>query len=60
MRYICIVVEEASRAWKNLQSARTPLVKKRQIMRSMFGDYRATMEKEARQYAISMRLHIIV
>ncbi|KFW02067.1 UPF0488 protein C8orf33, partial [Eurypyga helias] len=38
--------EEALRAIKTLRSDKTPLVKKRQLMRSMFGDYRKKMEEE--------------
>ncbi|NXK49035.1 CH033 protein, partial [Chauna torquata] len=39
-------VEEALRAIKTLRNAKAPLVKKRQIMRAMFGDYRKKMEEE--------------
>ncbi|XP_025956256.2 UPF0488 protein C8orf33 homolog isoform X2 [Dromaius novaehollandiae] len=39
-------VEEAVRAIKTLRSDKAPLVKKRQIMRTMFGDYRKKMEEE--------------
>ncbi|KAM6407742.1 UPF0488 protein C8orf33 homolog isoform 2-T2 [Rhynochetos jubatus] len=39
-------VEDALRAIKTLRSDKTPLVKKRQLMRSMFGDYRKKMEEE--------------
>ncbi|XP_073409699.1 UPF0488 protein C8orf33 homolog [Dendrobates tinctorius] len=39
-------VEEAVRAIKTLRSAKVPLVKKRQVMRVMFGDYRHKMEEE--------------
>ncbi|KFV79776.1 UPF0488 protein C8orf33, partial [Struthio camelus australis] len=39
-------VEEALRAIKTLRSDKAPLVKKRQIMRTMFGDYRKKMEEE--------------
>ncbi|NXU47848.1 CH033 protein, partial [Turnix velox] len=38
--------EEARRAIKTLRSDKTPLVKKRQLMRTMFGDYRKKMEEE--------------
>lgn len=38
--------EEAVRALCTLHSKRAPLVKKRQLMRSMFGDYRKKMEEE--------------
>ncbi|KFU95242.1 UPF0488 protein C8orf33, partial [Chaetura pelagica] len=38
--------EEALRAIKTLRSAKAPLVKKRQLMRTMFGDYRKKMEEE--------------
>ena len=40
------LVEEASRALKTLRSSKAPLVKKRQVMRSMFGDYRKKMEED--------------
>ncbi|KAM3916145.1 UPF0488 protein C8orf33 homolog isoform 1-T2 [Leptodactylus fuscus] len=39
-------VEEALRAIKTLRSEKVPLVKKRQVMRVMFGDYRQKMEEE--------------
>ncbi|KAM4025411.1 UPF0488 protein C8orf33 homolog isoform 2-T2 [Anomaloglossus baeobatrachus] len=39
-------VDEAVRAIKTLRSAKVPLVKKRQVMRVMFGDYRHKMEEE--------------
>ncbi|XP_020780069.1 UPF0488 protein C8orf33 homolog [Boleophthalmus pectinirostris] len=38
--------EEASRALKTLRSSKAPLVKKRQLMRAMAGDYRKKMEEE--------------
>ncbi|XP_066432559.1 UPF0488 protein C8orf33 homolog isoform X2 [Eleutherodactylus coqui] len=39
-------VEEALRAIKTLRSEKVPLVKKRQVMRVTFGDYRHKMEEE--------------
>ncbi|NXS42230.1 CH033 protein, partial [Balaeniceps rex] len=39
-------VEEALHAIKTLRNDKAPLVKKRQLMRSMFGDYRKKMEEE--------------
>ncbi|XP_077130794.1 UPF0488 protein C8orf33 homolog isoform X2 [Ranitomeya variabilis] len=39
-------VEEAVQVIKTLRSAKVPLVKKRQVMRVMFGDYRRKMEEE--------------
>ncbi|NXP08672.1 CH033 protein, partial [Thinocorus orbignyianus] len=41
--------EEARRAIKTLRSDKAPLVKKRQLMRTMFGDYRKKMEEEWRK-----------
>lgn len=38
--------EEATRALKTLRSSKAPLVKKRQVMRAMTGDYRKKMEEE--------------
>ncbi|XP_050835842.1 N-acetylglucosamine-6-phosphate deacetylase isoform X2 [Serinus canaria] len=38
--------EEALRAIRTLRSDKAPLVKKRQLMRSMFGDYRKKMQDE--------------
>ncbi|NXX07307.1 CH033 protein, partial [Larus smithsonianus] len=38
--------EEARRAIKTLRNEKAPLVKKRQLMRAMFGDYRKKMEEE--------------
>lgn len=48
---LCVVfcaasVEEALRAIKTLRNDKAPLVKKRQLMRAMFGDYRKKMEEE--------------
>lgn len=45
--------EEASRALKTLRSSKAPLVKKRQVMRAMTGDYRKQMEDEkTRQFKL--------
>uniref|UniRef100_A0A8C3PSJ5 Uncharacterized protein n=1 Tax=Calidris pygmaea TaxID=425635 RepID=A0A8C3PSJ5_9CHAR len=41
--------EEAHRVIKTLRSDKAPLVKKRQLMRAMFGDYRKKMEEEWRK-----------
>ncbi|KAL0984340.1 hypothetical protein UPYG_G00140220 [Umbra pygmaea] len=41
--------EDASRAIKTLRSSKAPLVKKRQVMRAMSGDYRKKMEEEKRK-----------
>ncbi|XP_072312122.1 UPF0488 protein C8orf33 homolog isoform X2 [Eucyclogobius newberryi] len=38
--------EESSRALKTLRSSKAPLVKKRQVMRAMAGDYRKKMDEE--------------
>ncbi|NXO01216.1 CH033 protein, partial [Rhinopomastus cyanomelas] len=38
--------EEALRAIRTLRNDKAPLVKKRQLMRTMFGDYRKKMEEE--------------
>ncbi|NWX32867.1 CH033 protein, partial [Notiomystis cincta] len=38
--------EEAVRAIRTLRSDKAPLVKKRQLMRAMFGDYRKKMQEE--------------
>lgn len=38
--------EEASRALKTLRSSKAPLVKKRQVMRAISGDYRKKIEEE--------------
>lgn len=44
---LCTVsAEEARRAIKTLRNEKAPLVKKRQLMRAMFGDYRKKMEEE--------------
>uniref|UniRef100_A0A8C5R5P1 Uncharacterized protein n=1 Tax=Leptobrachium leishanense TaxID=445787 RepID=A0A8C5R5P1_9ANUR len=43
------LVEEAMRAIKTLRSEKAVLVKKRQVMRAMFGDYRSKMEEEKRK-----------
>uniref|UniRef100_A0A672MYZ5 Zgc:112185 n=1 Tax=Sinocyclocheilus grahami TaxID=75366 RepID=A0A672MYZ5_SINGR len=45
--------EEASRALKTLHSSKAPLVKKRQVMRAISGDYRKKIEEErARQFKL--------
>uniref|UniRef100_A0A665UHQ9 Zgc:112185 n=1 Tax=Echeneis naucrates TaxID=173247 RepID=A0A665UHQ9_ECHNA len=41
--------EEASRALKTLCSSKAPLVKKRQVMRAMTGEYRKKMEEETKK-----------
>lgn len=47
--YIPSSEEEASRALKTLRSSKAPLVKKRQVMRAMTGDYRKKMEEEKKR-----------
>lgn len=45
--------EEAVRALKTLHSSKAPLVKKRQVMRAVSGDYRKKMEEEkTRQFKL--------
>ncbi|XP_068162256.1 UPF0488 protein C8orf33 homolog [Antennarius striatus] len=45
--------EDASRALKTLRSSKAPLVKKRQVMRAMTGDYRKKIEEEkGKQYKL--------
>ncbi|XP_028332494.1 UPF0488 protein C8orf33 homolog [Gouania willdenowi] len=45
--------EEASRALKTLRSSKAPLVKKRQVMRAMAGDYRQKMtEEKSKQFKL--------
>lgn len=45
--------EEASRALKTLRSSKAPLVKKRQVMRAISGDYRKKIEEErAKQFKL--------
>lgn len=45
--------EETSRALKTLRSSKAPLVKKRQVMRAISGDYRKKIEEErARQFKL--------
>lgn len=45
--------EEASRALKTLRSSKAPIVKKRQVMRAVSGDYRKKMEEDReRQYKL--------
>lgn len=41
--------EEAYQALKTLRSSKAPLVKKRQVMRAMTGDYRQKMEEEKKK-----------
>lgn len=47
--------EQALGAIRTLRSERTPLPRKRQLMRSMFGDYRAQMEAEWREVLRALR-----
>ncbi|KAM5211147.1 UPF0488 protein C8orf33 homolog isoform 1-T1 [Hipposideros larvatus] len=47
--------EQALGAIRTLRSERTPLPRKRQLMRSMFGDYRAQMEAEWREALRALR-----
>lgn len=49
MKYFLPVEEEASRALKTLRSSKAPLVKKRQVMRAMTGEYRKKMEDEKKK-----------
>lgn len=43
------IEEETSKALKTLRSSKAPLVKKRQVMRAMAGDYRKKMEDESKK-----------
>lgn len=43
---VCEIEEEACRALKTLRSSKAPMVKKRQVMRAVSGDYRKKMEQE--------------
>nr|XP_045014315.1 UPF0488 protein C8orf33 homolog [Jaculus jaculus] len=47
--------EQATGAIRILRSERTPLPAKRQLMRSMFGDYRAQMEAEWQEALPALR-----
>ncbi|XP_058421273.1 UPF0488 protein C8orf33 homolog [Diceros bicornis minor] len=47
--------EQAVGAIRTLHSERTPLPRKRQLMRSLFGDYRAQMEGEWREALRALR-----
>ncbi|XP_053328130.1 UPF0488 protein C8orf33 homolog [Spea bombifrons] len=49
-------VEEATRAIKTLRSEKAALVKKRQVMRAMFGDYRSKMEQEKQKQLRLMQI----
>ncbi|XP_062915557.1 UPF0488 protein C8orf33 homolog [Mobula hypostoma] len=48
-------VDEALCACRTLRSEKAPLVKKRQVMRSIFGDYRSRMEEERQKQLKLMR-----
>ncbi|KAF4022111.1 hypothetical protein G4228_014233 [Cervus hanglu yarkandensis] len=47
--------EQALGAIRTLRSQRTPLPRKRQLMRSLFGDYRAQIEAEWREALQALR-----
>lgn len=47
--------EQAAGAIRSLRSDSTPLPRKRQLMRSLFGDYRARMEAERRDALRALR-----
>ncbi|XP_004454662.1 UPF0488 protein C8orf33 homolog [Dasypus novemcinctus] len=47
--------EQATGAIRTLLSERTPLPRKRQLMRSLFGDYRTQMEAERRETLQALR-----
>ncbi|XP_055981209.1 UPF0488 protein C8orf33 homolog isoform X2 [Sorex fumeus] len=47
--------EQAAAAIRTLRSGRTPLPRKRQLMRSLFGDYRALMEAQRREALRSLK-----
>lgn len=47
--------EQAIGAIRALRSERTPLPRKRQLMRSLFGDYRSKMEAEWREVLRALR-----
>lgn len=47
--------EQAVGAIRTLRSEKTPLPRKRQLMRSLFGDYRAQMDAEWREALKALR-----
>lgn len=47
--------EQAAAAIRTLCSGKTPLPRKRQLMRSLFGDYRVLMEAERREVLSSLK-----
>lgn len=47
-----VLANDALRAWKVLSNPRSPLVKIRQTMRMMFGDYRAKMAQEEKEFGL--------
>lgn len=47
--------EQAVGAIRTLRSEKTPLPRKRQLMRSLFGDYRAQMDAERREALKALR-----
>ena len=44
-----LLADEAVRVLKILRNPKTAFVKKRQVMRTTFGDYRTKMKKEEKQ-----------
>ncbi|XP_055843347.1 UPF0488 protein CG14286 [Episyrphus balteatus] len=47
--------EDMSKSLKTLKSSTAPVVKKRQIMKASFGDYRSKMKEEEKKLALATR-----
>ena len=52
-QYCFFAVQEAAKLLKILRNPKAPLPRKRQVMRTTFGDYRQKMAAEANKYAAS-------
>lgn len=48
--------DETLKTMKILESSKTPVIKKRQVMRNKFGDYRSKMSQEEKSYKIGVSI----
>jgi len=56
LRHFYFSALEVSRNIRLLESQKTAYIKKRQLMRILFGDYRKKMENEEKKFKLSMIL----
>lgn len=52
LKFFYVIAQDAEKTLRILKGANQPLVKKRQVMRNTFGDYRAQMAEEEKKLSL--------